>query len=302
MLARVMATAKPKPGNTRVTGKEQYYTPKPVALEVLKRVLKTTNSSTNQIFLEPAAGAGAFVEAAKQLGFTEIIAMDIEPKRPEVVKANFLERKPKIEHGITVTNPPFGRNNALSIPFFNKAAEHCDVIAFIVPRSWRKWSVLNRLNRDFALIDDWDLNIDYVDENDNAVHGVGNLRTCVQIWQRIPGYQRNLIQIEDLGLFEKTTPEKADIAFTQFGYGCGTFTQSFDRVPNTTKAFLKLTHPRTLEALKAVDFSRFTNHTAYTEAISLKELNFLLNEYLQLEPLKYSNDPQSPHYLGLNRP
>lgn len=297
-----MATAKTKPGNTRVTGKEQFYTPKSVANEILTRVLKVTKTSNQVTFLEPAAGSGAFVEAAKANGFTNVIAMDIEPKHPEVVKANFLERKPKLEHGLCVTNPPFGRNNALSIPFFNKAAEHCDTIAFVVPRSWRKWSVLNRLDRNFALIDDWDLNIDYVDENEEQVHGIGNLRTCVQVWQRVAGYQRNLIKIEDLGLFEKTTPEKADLAFTQFGYGCGSFTLDFPKTPNTTKAFLRLTHPRTLEAMRNVDYSRFRNHTAYTEAVSLTELNFLLNEYLGLEPLKYSNDPKDPHYLGLNRP
>lgn len=296
-----MATAKSKPGNTRVTGKEQYYTPKPVALEVLDRVLKITKAES-QTFLEPAAGAGAFVEAAKQKGFSEIIAMDIEPKHADVVKANFLERNPRVQNAVCVTNPPFGRNNALSIPFFNKAAKHSDVIAFIVPRSWRKWSVLNRLDQNFALIDDWDLNVDYVDEFDSEVHGVGNLRTCVQVWQKVPGYQRNLVKIEDLGLFEKTTPEKADISFTQFGFGAGSFSQNFERVPNTTKAFLKLTHPRTLEALKAVDYSKFRNHTAYTEAVSLTELNFLLNEYLGLEPLKYSNDPRDKHYLGLKRP
>lgn len=296
-----MATAKTKPGNTRVTGKEQFYTPKAVALEVLDRVLKASGAQ-NRAFLEPAAGSGAFVEAAKARGFSEIIAMDIEPKHPEVVKANFLERNPRVQHAITVTNPPFGRNNALSIPFFNKAAQHSDVIAFIVPRSWRKWSVLNRLDRNFALIDDWDLNIDYVDEHEQEVHGIGNLRTCVQVWQKIPGYQRNLIKIENLGLFEKTTPENADVSFTQFGYGSGTFTQNFEKTPNTTKAFLRLTHPRTLEAMKNVDYSKFRNHTAYTEAVSLTELNFLLNEYLGLEPLKYSNDPKDKHYLGLNRP
>jgi len=44
--------------------------------------------------------------------------------------------------------------------------------------------------------------------------------------------------------------------------------------------FLKFGHPRALEALQAVDFSRFYKNTAYTEALSLQEINFLLNEYL----------------------
>jgi hypothetical protein len=44
--------------------------------------------------------------------------------------------------------------------------------------------------------------------------------------------------------------------------------------------YLKLCHPRALEALQNVDYSRFFNHTAYTQALSLQEINYLLNEYI----------------------
>ena len=33
-------------------------------------------------------------------------------------------------------------------------------------------------------------------------------------------------------------------------------------------------------ALPQLDYQRFSNHTAYTQAISLQELNYLLNEFL----------------------
>ena len=42
--------------------------------------------------------------------------------------------------------------------------------------------------------------------------------------------------------------------------------------------FLKLNHPGALKALQNADFSRFYKNTAYTEALSLQEINFLLNE------------------------
>jgi hypothetical protein len=35
-----------------------------------------------------------------------------------------------------------------------------------------------------------------------------------------------------------------------------------------------------LEALQNVDFSRFYLNTAYTEALALPEINFLINEYI----------------------
>jgi hypothetical protein len=44
--------------------------------------------------------------------------------------------------------------------------------------------------------------------------------------------------------------------------------------------FLKVHHPQAIEALQNVDFSRFFKNTAYTEALSFQEINFLLNEYI----------------------
>jgi hypothetical protein len=44
--------------------------------------------------------------------------------------------------------------------------------------------------------------------------------------------------------------------------------------------FLKLNHPDALKALQTADFSRFYKNTAYTEALSLQEINFLLNEII----------------------
>jgi predicted RNA methylase len=291
----------PKLGNTRVTGKEQFYTPQEEAIQVLERVLSHSPEASLRTFLEPAGGTGAFIEASKVFGFTSFVSMDIEPRHPDVQLGDFLASRLDLSEAVCVTNPPFGRNNSLSIPFFNHAAKYSDLIAFVVPRSWRKWSVINRLDGNFHLVDDWDLEIDYVDEQGEHTHGTGNLRTCVQVWKRDPERLRVKVSIPDHGIIRKTTAEEADVSFTLFGYGCGSVKEDFPRVKNSTQAFFKLTHPRALEALKSVDYSRFFNHTAYTEALGLQEINFLLNEYLGLESMTYSLDPLADDYLGLGQ-
>jgi hypothetical protein len=48
---------------------------------------------------------------------------------------------------------------------------------------------------------------------------------------------------------------------------------------------LKLNHPKALEALKSVEFSRFYKSTAYTEALSIQEINYLLNEEIFGDPM-----------------
>ena len=91
-----------------------------------------------------------------------------------------------------------------------------------------------------------------------------------------------------MGIIEKCKFPEADASLTLFGYGCGTVKTEFPKKPNTTQMFLKLKHPRALEALKSVDFSKFFMNTAYTEALSIQEINFLLNEYVFNDPMVVS--------------
>jgi hypothetical protein len=266
-------------GNTRVTGKEQYYTPVTTAELVVNKLLHNMPDLVHRPWLEPAGGTGTFLDVLNRRGISNIISFDIEPHHDDVRRGNFLEQDVHGTDFVSVGNPPFGRNNALSVPFFNKCAQVSSVICFIVPCSWRKWSVTNRLDQDFHLIDDYDLDINYVDVHGDSLSNNSHLRTCVQTWQK-QSTKREVVRIADHGLIRKCGPEDADIALTIFGFSCGTVRTDFPRVPNTTQMYLKLCHPRALEALQNVDYSRFFNHTAYTQALSLQEINYLLNEYI----------------------
>jgi predicted RNA methylase len=273
-----------KLGNTRVTGKEQFYTPLKLARTLVGDVETVLGSLQGKIVLEPAGGTGSFVEAALTKGVKEVISFDIEPLHEKVLLGNFLDQELTEQNLITISNPPFGRNNSLSIPFFNHAARVSDAICFIVPRSWRKWSVTNRLDRNFELVADQDLDIDYMDADGELISDKSRLATCFQIWKRTET-PRVPVKITDMGVIQKVSPELADVSMTIFGYGCGSIKQDFERVPNTTQLFLKLNHPQALSALRSVDFSRFFKSTAYTEALSFQEINFLLNEQIYGDPM-----------------
>ena len=171
-------------GNSRVTGLEQYYTPKKTAEILTSYMLDTLKLPTTATWLEPAAGSGAFVDALRARGVSNVLAFDVEPKTKAAKKANFLEVSLTGSGMICLTNPPFGRNHSLSIPFFKKAAQSCDVIAFVVPRSWRKWSIVNRLPVDFHKIADFDLEVSYVDSAGAPLTKSSQLETIFQVWQR----------------------------------------------------------------------------------------------------------------------
>lgn len=277
MSPKSVTTSRAKLGNRRVTGKEQYYTPRELASELVSKVKQLVPDFSSRTVLEPAGGTGAFVEAAKAAGAKKVLSVDIEPKHGDVGKADYLSTTLKLVDAVTISNPPFGRNNSLSIPFFNRAADTSEYIAFIVPRSWRKWSVINRLDRRFHLVLDEDLAIDYVDDTHTLISKKNNLKTCFQVWQR-KDELRELVKIEDRGYVTKVKPEEADVALTVFGFSCGRVNTEFERKANTTRMFLKLNHPKALKALQSANFERFSKNTAYTEALSFQEINFLLNE------------------------
>jgi predicted RNA methylase len=280
-----LETASPrvKLGNTRVTGKEQYYTPADLAERLISEVSALVPELANRTVIEPAGGTGSFIKAAQNIGVTNFLSFDIEPKHTLVKKADFLAKKFTAKDAVTISNPPFGRNNSLSIPFFNKAADHSEFICFIVPRSWRKWSVINRLDRRFHLVADHDILIDYEDDLGERLSSRTSLSTCFQIWQR-KDELRPLIKVKDMGLVQKCGPDEADVALTIFGFGCGKVRTVFERKPNSTVMFLRVLHPAALEALKSVDFNRFSKNTAYTAALALPEINYLLNEKILGNP------------------
>jgi hypothetical protein len=275
-----------KEGNKRVTGKEQYYTPRNLADSLVSTLLETIIDKSGTFFLEgeaslwiePAGGTGNFVEAARNYGYS-VWSCDIEPKAKGIEKKDFLsvdlaglEKTNVVVYG----NPPFGRNNSLCVRFFNHSAQVADYIAFIVPRSWRKWSVINKLDDRFHCIYDLDLSHNYVTDEGVEFKG-GNLKTCFQIWKRSTSL-RKPVEVEDREYVVKVSPEEADISLTVFGHGCGKVKREFERVPNSTQMFLKADE-YVIKALEKIDFSEFYNKTAYIEALSIKEIRYCLNRY-----------------------
>ena len=134
------------------TGVKQYYTNADIVdlcVEKCRLFLKETD-----LIIEPAAGDGAFLDGFKKAGFTnQVLSYDIEPKRIGIIKQDFLlvDLSHTARPMFAITNPPFGRMNKLSVRFFLTIYTAVIVIiyGFIVPISWRKWTVHNRLNPNF---------------------------------------------------------------------------------------------------------------------------------------------------------
>ncbi|MDR0482213.1 MAG: hypothetical protein LBH13_03490 [Cellulomonadaceae bacterium] len=281
-----MGSPPPKRGNPRVTGTEQYYTPRDVADRLADVMFDVVGEgAAERVWIDPAGGTGAFVDAVRARGVDTVVSVDIEPHHDGVVRGDFLEVPLVGDAMIALTNPPFGRANKLCIPFFNKLAGCCSHIGFIVPKSWRKWSVQDRLDQRFHLVYDEDLVVNYVDvDGAPLADGKTHLNTVFQVWEKRDEI-RPRHEVEDRGYVTKTTPAEADVSMTVFGHGCGTVKTEFPRVKNTTQMFLTVCDAQVLEALRHADFQQFYRNVAYIPALSIKEIRFALNEYMDAHGL-----------------
>lgn len=154
-------------------GLDKFYTQVHVAKQCFEFLHSQLNISENAIYLEPSAGAGSFINL-----LSHYIALDIAPEDDRIKKQDYLKYEVDKENFITIGNPPFGNRSKLAIDFFNKAATMSDVIAFILPVSFMKWSVQKNLSSNFALY-----NYLYLEPESFTSNGKPySVRTVFQIW------------------------------------------------------------------------------------------------------------------------
>jgi hypothetical protein len=156
---------------------DQFYTKREVA-EKCANALKQFVKLDDSVVIEPSAGNGAFLEYLPE----HTISMDLDPKKPEIKQQDFFKysNEASDKSVVVVGNPPFGICNILSLGFFNHAAKNChaDFIAFIIPKTWRKRSIVIKIDRNFHKIHDVDVPQKAFD--DDKVH----VACCFQIWER----------------------------------------------------------------------------------------------------------------------
>jgi hypothetical protein len=207
---------------------DKFYTIPDIAEKCLASVGSLYKWSDWGLVIEPSAGNGSFLT---RIPTEKRIGMDILPEHKDIITQDFLTYAPPsdINKILVIGNPPFGRVSSLAIKFFNHAAIWADVIAFILPRTFRRVSVQNKLNRNFHLV--WD---EEVPMEPCSFHPPMMAKCCFQIWERREAVLRSMVELftthEDwdfLGFGPKdangqpTPPLGADFAIRAYGGKCG---------------------------------------------------------------------------------
>jgi hypothetical protein len=217
-----MATA-----TTRQEGLDKFYTVPSVAKECISKVAEYFSWTSWDLIVEPSAGNGSFflqIPSAKKIGF------DIRPDHSEIQTQDFFNYKPpeQLQRVLVIGNPPFGKVSSLAVKFFNHAASFASVIAFIVPRTFRRVSIQNKLHLSFHLLYDQELPLEPC-----AFSPPMMAKCCFQIWEKQSSH-RSLINLPlthphwtflPYGPQDKdgqpTPPKNADFAVRAYGGRCG---------------------------------------------------------------------------------
>lgn len=263
---------KVSPANSRKL--DQFYTNPVIAHRIMGKIATVVDMDKFDVMLEPSAGTGSFYDLMDP---ERRIGIDIDPKFPGIYKGDFLTWDPHSSEKsfIAIGNPPFGKNSSLAVKFFNRCALFCDVIAFILPKTFRKASLINRLAKSHHLIYDMDVPKDSFIFDGNTY----DVPCCFQIWKKEP-VARAKIEVLSFGdvkeWFELSTPDAADFSVQRVGQKAGTIRSAdFRHYSPLSHYFIKSKHDWVLSVFEKLDFNDVKFNTAGNPSISPGELIFL---------------------------
>lgn len=236
----------------------------------------------NILFVEPSAGDGAFLEIIEgnKIGF------DIKPPTNNKLKIlqldyltsnikDVLPKKHKKRPIVILGNPPFGKKSKLAIQFVNKSLEYSNIVGFVVPIQFRKWSVQSKILKNAKLVVDKSL-----DENSFELMGKPyNVRCCFQIWVRddFPTKLKDMRMMQspdlshpDFEMFQYNRTEGAkkffkydwDFGVLRQGYGDYTIkiTEQDEIDEKKQWIFFKAKNKTVLKRLLGVDFEKLSKN------------------------------------------
>lgn len=215
---------------------DQFYTNINIS-KMLFNIVKNKINIKEYFLFEPSAGNGAFSDLFKEnkLNFE---AIDLEPKKDYIKKRDFLSYNTENllnKKVITIGNPPFGKNSSLALKFINKAAIFSDYICFILPKTFLKSSMINKINNNLHLNFNQELPQNSFIFN-NKIYDV----PCVfQIWKK-ENYKRiNITKKIQSIIFDFTTPENADFAIRRVGKLAGKVIIDFNNYKPASHYYIK---------------------------------------------------------------
>jgi len=210
---------------------DKFYT-KP---ELAQRLVSTIEGDFDR-WLEPSACSGSFLRVLPH----PRTGIDLEPDDSEIWEGDFFDYEPPEGERIAVVgNPPFGYQSRLAKDFFNRAASFASLIAFILPRTFRKTLFQNRLDLNWVLQYEEILPRDSFYLLEGSSMPVYSVSTVWQIW--VPGKRSKISLPTTHPDWTWCSREEAQYAFRRCGGSAGRCLESFEQYATQGHYFFNCT-------------------------------------------------------------
>lgn len=271
--------------------------------EAVAQLLKHIDLNNFDVIIEPSAGAGSFL---KQLPLQKTFAYDLVPESDNIIKKNWLA--PFDEKGnrddslyikdkenffdsqnkkiLVVGNPPFGKNNKLAKEFI-KESTFADTVAFILPKSFLKTSLINSLPKNYEIIENEVVVNDMFEFEDEKI----KVPTTILILKKLPeGQQRQKIQDESSKYFtflNKKDYGQADAMIVRVGGQSGKLLSLSEKNDKNIKYnyFIKFNEEIDFDHLKAIfkngsdELKQISENSTGPKSLSRGEIASITNKY-----------------------
>ncbi len=266
------------PRAKRIVVHEQFYTDHALARRCVDALDSIHPVASFPLALEPSAGDGAFLQwlpPATRLG------IDLHPAAPGILRADFLRWTPPLpcDDILTVGNPPFGQRAKLAVAFMDRACQFSRVVAFILPRSFRKDTFLNRIDRQFHLVHQEDC--DTFRRPDNTPV---RIKAVFQVWERRDHPRDIILRAGDHQDFilrhahlSRVTPAELARLRSDFDFAIPQVGSSFRPRPvhdvtMGSQWFVKALRPWVEETFQRMDFSFLNGMNLSFTSLSKKDI------------------------------
>lgn len=267
---------------------DKFYTNKDIADLCITWIKEHVEICHKDIIVEPSAGGGVFIDSLLALS-EHCYFYDIEPEDSRIEKRDYLSmnitefssnRSKRPPYNIHVIgNPPFGRQSSTASQFIKKSCEYADMVAFILPKSFKKESMQKAFPLNFHMIFEHDL-----PHNSFNIQGTQhNVETVFQIWVKRPGKRELAEKIDPMG-FEFVNKESglAEISIRRVGVNAGKIDRDTEKSVQS-HYFIRFTNGKSLDENiehLVTDLSFEHNNTVGPRSISKQELIIKMNAIL----------------------
>jgi predicted RNA methylase len=251
---------------------DKFYT-KP---ELAKYLINKIDLSKYELVVDPCCGDGSFYNNIN----CNKIGIDILPGIEGVIRHDFLiwdfNYNIDSKKVLTLSNPPFGKQGSLAMNFIKKSLEFSDTIAFILPLSFAKDSVKNKVPEYLHLEYEEILPEEsFLLNNDNY-----SVKCVFQIWVR-KDYKREKIKtVKEIGFSYTNNKDLADFSVRRVGVYAGKAFLDCDKSKQSHYFIILNNKEKINSIIENLNNNVWNDLTVGPRSISKSELNSYINSIL----------------------